>query len=385
MYDWLLLTVLLVAIATGWYLGRYGKSPLSLKAEKSDDYLKGLDFILQEQPAETVDSFLSNLAVNSETVDTHLALGRFFRGRGEVDKATLVHQNLLARPALSKSKTLTVQFELARDYMTAGLFDRAERLLEDLVTQPSEFLARATKLLIDIYEREKEWQRALDVAMQASLHKRPKSRHRLAHYCCELAREKQKTGEFNAVRKLLKQALRLDSSCVRASLLLGQFELTQGHHKDALRILLKVKDQDADYLPLALPDIHQAYRGLDRESEYVGFLESILTDRTMLSAALALAEHKRAAGATDESYRYLAGYLAKQPSFRGLAHLMKLNAQVKSGETTDNMAELLDHMLEHKPVHACSDCGFKVKRITWLCPGCREWGTIKPIYGFDGE
>ena len=380
MYDWLLLTVLLIAVATGWGLGRYSRKKTVLSTEKSDDYLKGLDFILQEQPAEVVDAFLSSLAVNSETVDTHLALGRFFRGRGEVDKATLVHQNLLARPALSKSKTLAVQFELARDYMVAGLFDRAERLLEELVDQPSEFLPKATKLLIDIYEREKEWQRALDIAMQSSLHKRPKSRHMLAHYYCELAVEKQQTGEFNAVRKLLKQALKLDSRCVRASLLLGEFELGQGQYKDALKALLKIKEQDADYLPLALKSIGEAYRQLGRESEYGFFLETILADRNMLSAALIMAEQKSSKGVPNDGHHYLADYLSKRPSLRGLAALAKFDPQERNGT-----AAMLDQMLEHKPVYACTDCGFDVKHMTWLCPGCRQWGTIKPIYGFEGE
>ena len=38
------------------------------------------------------------LEVDSDTVETHLAVGKLFRRRGEVDRAIRIHQNLIARP-----------------------------------------------------------------------------------------------------------------------------------------------------------------------------------------------------------------------------------------------------------------------------------------------
>src|SRR5690242_17878563 len=62
------------------------------------DYLVGLNFLLNEEPDKAVDIFIKMLEVDSETVETHLALGSLFRRRGEVDRALRIHQNLIARP-----------------------------------------------------------------------------------------------------------------------------------------------------------------------------------------------------------------------------------------------------------------------------------------------
>ena len=55
---------------------------------------------MNEQPDEAIKTFIHALDVNSETVETHIALGKLFRSRGEADKAVGIHQNLLARPPL---------------------------------------------------------------------------------------------------------------------------------------------------------------------------------------------------------------------------------------------------------------------------------------------
>jgi len=384
MNDWLLLVVLLLAVAIGWLLGRFGSKKPVLGQEKSEDYLRGLDFVLQEQPDEAIDEFLTHLAVNSETVDTHLALGRFFRSKGEVDKATLVHQNLLARPALSKAKALAAQYELARDYMAAGLFDRAERLLIELSGQTSEFTWAATELLIDIYQREKEWQLALEVATKTSFAKRLEIRPVLAQFCCELVEEKQKTGELNEVKKLLKQALRYDPQCIRASVLLGRFELSQGQYKSALKALLRIVEQDADYLPLVLADIEQAHHALKRDEAYVELLEGLLEDRGMLSAAVSLAEKRFGVPLSGPGQQFLLDYLHKHPTLQGVAYWSASTGRT-NGDSGEKVAQVVQRLVEYKPVHACADCGFEVKKMTWHCPGCRQWGSIKPIYGFEGE
>jgi lipopolysaccharide biosynthesis regulator YciM len=73
------------------------------------------------------------LEVNSDTVETHLALGNLFRKRGEVDRAIRIHQNLMARSSLNSEQRADAVLELGQDYMKAGLFDRAEGLFKELI------------------------------------------------------------------------------------------------------------------------------------------------------------------------------------------------------------------------------------------------------------
>ena len=68
----------------------------------------GLNFLLNEQPDRALDVFIKMLEVDSDTVETHLALGSLFRRRGEVDRAIRIHQNLIARPHLNKQQRKNV-------------------------------------------------------------------------------------------------------------------------------------------------------------------------------------------------------------------------------------------------------------------------------------
>src|SRR3569833_887316 len=97
---WILL--IFFALASAWYLGyqaRY-KRFLEQRSNLPRDYLVGLNFLLNEEPDKAVDVLIKMLEVDSDTIETHLAVGKLFRRRGEVDRAIRIHQNLIARPHL---------------------------------------------------------------------------------------------------------------------------------------------------------------------------------------------------------------------------------------------------------------------------------------------
>ena len=98
--------LLLTAITAGWLLGRLGSSKSTHKKASSSDlfqnYFVGLNYLLNDEPDEAIDTFIKALEINSETIETHLALGALLRRRGKVDKAINVHQALLARPNLER-------------------------------------------------------------------------------------------------------------------------------------------------------------------------------------------------------------------------------------------------------------------------------------------
>ena len=137
MDNWLLYVLILAAIAIGWWLGRRERKHQAANEHQklSRNYFQGLNYLLNEQPDRAISTFIQALEVNSDTIETHLALGSLLRRRGEVDKAVSVHQNLLARPQLNRETSHYVQLELARDYLLAGLLDRAEKLLLDLIEE----------------------------------------------------------------------------------------------------------------------------------------------------------------------------------------------------------------------------------------------------------
>ena len=92
----LLFLLLPIAAASGWYAAYYHVKHLSPDKRKdfNREYLLGLNYLLNEQADKAVDTFIKILEVDTETVETHLALGVLFRRRGEIDRAIRLHQNL---------------------------------------------------------------------------------------------------------------------------------------------------------------------------------------------------------------------------------------------------------------------------------------------------
>ena len=136
--DWshiIILLLLPVAAYSGWWTAKrtLRRSENGFQRRLHPEYFKGLNYVLNEQPDKAIEVFIKMLEVDSETVETHLALGNLFRRRGEVDRAIRIHQNLIARPTLGQEERALALLELGMDYMRSGLLDRAEGLFLELV------------------------------------------------------------------------------------------------------------------------------------------------------------------------------------------------------------------------------------------------------------
>lgn len=398
MRDAVLLGVLLAAIAIGFGLGvRYASRRLHTHASRSTglskEYFVGLNYLLNEQPDEAINTFVNALDVNSDTVETHIALGKLFRARGEADKAVSIHQNLLARPALSTSTNEHVQLELARDFVALGVHDRAQRLLQTLLDQSTNdsYREEAKRLLIDLLEREKDWQEALNV-VQSLLKQQPGMRRPAAHWLCELAQEEIHQASRALARKHLKKALQLDERCVRATLMLADLEMDNGHYSRAIGRLERIPDQDVAHIPTMLPALQHAYERNDDIQGFETHLYRLLGQAPYTSIIIALGELIHHRDGVDCAIERTGEWLREAPSLGGLDYLIDLyhESHRLSGRTLpDARLLLLKHhtnaLLKGRPRHRCRRCGFSSDSLAWQCPSCRRWGTIKPITGVEGE
>ncbi len=102
--TFLLVGLLFVAAALGYVFARFSDEEKKAEApgQLNADYLKGLNFLLNEKPDQALEVFMRMVEVDDETLETHFALGGLFRRRGEVERAIRVHQNLIARPNLGR-------------------------------------------------------------------------------------------------------------------------------------------------------------------------------------------------------------------------------------------------------------------------------------------
>src|SRR3954469_18711823 len=146
-------------------------------------YFKGLNFLLNEQPDKAIEAFIEVVKVDPETIELHFALGSLFRRRGEYDRAIRMHQNLLERADLGAEQKVTALAELGQDYLKAGILDRAEEVFRKL--EQSKQSAAARSHLLEIYEQEKDWGRAIEMAKSlGAASAEPRSRD-VAQYLCE--------------------------------------------------------------------------------------------------------------------------------------------------------------------------------------------------------
>src|SRR3954464_2459361 len=198
-----------VFFALGWIAARVDiKQLVSESRSLPRGYFKGLNFLLNEQPDKAIDAFIEIVKLDPETADLHFALGNLFRRRGETERAIRVHQNLLARPDLPLDQKVQAQYELGQDYLKAGLLDRAEETFNLLVN--SQYGAQARRALLEIYQREKEWTRAIEAAGALQESGAGGRQREIAQFYCEIAQDELVHTHPDAALGILEKALAVD-------------------------------------------------------------------------------------------------------------------------------------------------------------------------------
>jgi lipopolysaccharide biosynthesis regulator YciM len=375
--EWLFL-LLPIAALSGWLSARsHYKKRFSAQQNCFDpDYFKGLNYLLNEQPDKAIDVFIRLLEVNSDTVETHLALANLFRRRGEIERAIRIHQNLIARPTLKPLQRDQALIELGLDYMSAGVLDRAEQLFLELLNSPSP-PTDAYKHLLGLYQQQKQWQKAIDMAKKLQSQDPTKIGAEIAQLYCELAEQAIKVDASRAL-SFLKQANQFDANCVRSALLEATVHIQSEQFSKALKSLAKIEQQDPHYIPEALPLLKTSYQALNKLPAFQTWLKGLLARHPlMVCAHLMLAQVIEIESGTEKAQAYLQTQLQQHPSLEGLHHLLSMGA-LSNQVLLPLVHDMTDSLLQHGRRYVCQHCGFSGKTMHWHCPGCQHWGTIRP-------
>ena len=392
--DWghvliLLFLLLPVAAYSGWWTAKrtFQRSANGYKRRLPPEYFKGLNYVLNEQPDKAIEVFIKMLEVDSETVETHLALGNLFRRRGEVDRAIRIHQNLIARPTLSHEERALALLELGMDYMRSGLFDRAEGLFLELVEDGS-FTVQAFRQLLDIYQQEKEWDEAIIIARRLESLSGERQDAVIAQFHCELATGQVAAGRYNEARDNLRKALNLDSRCVRASLIEGEIARKENKTRAAIKAYKRVEKQDPEFLSEVVRPLRECYVDLGKSDEYIDYLKYLMDQYGGTTALLSLADILSEVEGEVAAVEFMSSELRKRPTVYGVNRLLGYAiSKADSGmrESLIMIKDMTGELLENRPIYKCNQCGFDAKHLHWRCPGCQNWNTVKPVYGVQGE
>jgi len=390
---WLL--VLPVFFGFGWLAARIDiKQLLSESRALPRSYFTGLNFLLNEQPDKAIEAFLEAARLDPETVELHFALGNLFRRRGETDRAIRVHKHLIERDAslsqLSEEQRLHALAELGQDYLKAGLLDRAEEIFVKLRgTQRDE---EALRNLLEIYQQEKDWEKAIAIAEQMPGHAEHLWQKEIAEFHCELAASDLLNGRLDEARRRLDAALATNRKCVRATLMRGELEakLGAGEAADAasaarleaaLAIWQGIEQQNPVFLSLAAEKMLDAYRALGREAAGIELLRAYLERHSSLDLLDAVFHAELRARGPEAAYRLVRDELRRNPTLLGLDKLIEAQILLVPPEKRADL-ELVKNLIHNHTRrvarYRCDDCGFKARQFHWRCPACGGWETFPP-------
>lgn len=376
--------ILVVAIGLGFMLGRRERARRRVRriSDLGRNYFQGINYLLDDRPDIAIDGFIDALPADEAGIDTHLTLGAVVRRRGELEQAIRIHQNLLARPHLSAENRALAELELARDYLGAGLLDRAEQLLRELVDRGGATDRVALEHLLEVYQRERDWSRAIEIATQIVRRGDREGRTALAHFHCELAEQLRSGGDLVAARDRLDQARQHDRSCPRIGLALAELDLEAGQWQSARDALRDVAKTTPGLAGEVIDAYARACAGAGDPDELAPFLEQSLAAQSDSRVASALALHYESRGEVERAENLLIQQLTKFPSVSALRALSAFQVRHGGAAAVGHASLIVDFAndtLAQRALYRCGNCGFAARRLTWQCPSCRKWGRFSYV------
>lgn len=377
LFEYWQLLLIPVFFALGWAAARVDMRQVVHESRALPrSYFQGLNFLLNEQPDKAIDSFLEVAKVDSQTVELHFALGNLFRRRGETERAIRMHQNLIDLPDLDDAVRLQALAELGQDYLKSGLLDRAEEIFNKLIG--TSFEAEAKRNLLEIYQVEKEWLKAVELAREVP---DLATQQQIAEFYCELAASEIMRSKPESARAYLESAMQQNRKCVRASLLQGDLLLQEGKLQSAIEAWLRIEQQDPAYLALVAQRLLDTYRKLERPEEGMALLSGYLEGYPSLDLLDVVYQLVLEGEGNEAAYRLVRAELQRNPTLLGLEKLMSARLPLAAPEVRPDVElakTIIQGYTKRLSRYRCDNCGFKARQFYWRCPACGGWETYPP-------
>jgi lipopolysaccharide biosynthesis regulator YciM len=375
--------ILAGTLAVGWGVTSYrNEKRRQRRHRRRARYLEGVRFLLDDKPDRALEAFLTIAELDDETVDTHFALGSLYRRRGEVDRAIRVHQHIYDKASLDDGHRDAALTELARDYFRAGLFDRAEKLFQQLAEDGRD-PALALQHLVRIYEVQHEW------AQAAAAHERlqavgvPEQPAAIAHYHCEMAEAAIAEGDYAAALEHLRNASREQQEFGRAGILRGDVARRQGDAALAVQLYRRVVRRDFHLLAVVLPRLAEAARDAGEPQQFDATLQELIRLGAGNHAEIAYAAI--VGGYYDDPVILdcVREMLTIDSDLRDMTAAFLTPGAEPSREQLRAIAGALRNVVLRHARYKCSQCGLDSSTFLWHCPGCHSWDTLRGVAALE--
>ncbi len=364
----------------GWLAARVDiKHLLSESRSVPRSYFRGLNFLLNEQPDKAIEAFIEVVRVDPATIELHFALGSLFRRRGETDRAIRMHKNLLERTDMGEEQRLQALHELGQDYLKAGLLDRAEEVFARLKDSPMR--GESLRFLLDIYQQEKEWGKAIETARQLERDGGTSRQREISHYLCELASTEAARSRPDEAKRHLADAIAANRKCVRANIVLGDLRAAAGGHGPAIEAWQRIEQQQPAFMALVAKRLLDGYANLGQIEAGLTLLRGYLEHYPSPDLLDVVFQATLEVQGAEAAYRLVKDELRRNPTLLGLDRLLEAQILAAPAERRHDL-ELVKNLVHghtrRVARYRCDSCGFKARQFYWHCPACGGWETYPP-------
>jgi lipopolysaccharide biosynthesis regulator YciM len=377
--SWTVAALVLLAGAAGFYAARRPRPDDGDAARLRADYLRGLNFLANDQPDRALETFTRVVEVDRDTVEVHLALGALFRRRGELDRAIRLHQGIVARERLEPALREQALYALAHDYLAAGLHDRAEQLFAQLAAGGA-YRLPAMRELVAIYERERDWTKAIDLHRRLARVGHPQQETAVLHYLCELAEAARAAGRLDEAREHLRAARASGRRFPRVALVRADIAVREGDAVLAMKLLGRAIESEPGLIDEALPRVLTLARA-------AGLRGTAIVDDFVAACAHGPRELAHAAIVADAlEFESLAGlvrqFLRADEAVSGFLRAVGRDVDDLDAAGLRAVGVVLRRLAVSTPRHRCAECGFASRARFWQCPACKTWDSQRPMLRF---
>jgi lipopolysaccharide biosynthesis regulator YciM len=365
-------------LVANWLIRSASAEKIRSRLDRGDKaFFRGVQHILSNEPDQAIEQFTKSVQINSETIETYVALANLYSSTGDIERAIRIRQGIILRPNLDSAIRLRAIFDLGSDYKRGGFLDRALSAFQKVIESEPNNL-EAYEQIERIYEDLHDWDRAFKTRQAISKLVKGDHRHILAHHKTELAKVREKDGDEVGAEKAYKEAISIFDRCVDAYLHLGDLYLSQQKHKAALAKWKKVVDVAPEFTFLAYQRLEKAYEKMENPGLVGDFLKEVARRNSDVSTQLALARYLYNEGEIDAAVEQVRQAIKLAPSFLDARKFIG-EVLLKEGRNEEALVaykELLLSLDFPFLQFRCNNCGYRPEKLAWKCLQCLKWDSI---------
>jgi lipopolysaccharide biosynthesis regulator YciM len=250
---------------------------------------------------------------------------------------------------------------------------------------PGKFAAPAKESLLEMYQIERDWKKAIIAATQLEKLQGKSHQTEIAQFHCELGQEALHTNDLAGAEKSIQEALGVVPNHTRALILQGDYLMALGQPKQAIEAWSIVASSHPAYMHLIADRWMKAHTDLDQSAVGLERLCELLN--TQASGELLDVVHKQVMNirGLQAANTMISEVMQHSPSLSALSKLAETRLALEEGNANpERLMELKSilHLLRQRTTslarYTCGNCGFRARRFYWQCPGCNNWEAYSP-------